>query len=49
MSDKRFKEYIKEQLPYIYENVLGAFFSGEKLNDIIDTIEVEYEKFMNKL
>ena len=49
MSDKRFKEYIKEQMPYIYEEVLGAFFTGEMLNSIIESIESEYEKFFANL
>jgi hypothetical protein len=49
MSQKRFKSYIKEQLPYIYENVLGAFFEGEILNGIIDTVEEEYKKLIAKL
>lgn len=49
MNNQRFKEYVKEQLPYLYENVLGAYFQDEMLSDIIETIEQEYEKFMNKL
>lgn len=49
MTEQRFKEYIKEQLPFIYESVLGKYFSGEILNDIIDTIEKDYEKFFKKL
>jgi hypothetical protein len=49
MSQKRFEEYIKGQLPFIYENVLGAFYEGEMLSGIIETIEEEYEKFLIKL
>lgn len=49
MSEKRFHEYIKEQLPWIYENVIGKFFEGEIFNGIIDTIENEYMKFFSKL
>jgi hypothetical protein len=49
MSQKRFEEYVKEQLPYIYENVIGAFFEGEMYDNIIATIEEEYEKFLVKL
>jgi hypothetical protein len=49
MSQKTFESYIREQLPYIYENVLGKYFEGEILNGIIDTIEEEFKKFLSKL
>ena len=49
MNQQKFKEYVKEQLPYIYENVLGKFFEGEILTGIIETIENEYEIFFSKL
>lgn len=49
MSQKTFEIYIREQLPYIYENVLGKYFEGEILNGIIDTIEKEFKKFLSKL
>jgi len=49
MSQKRFEEYIREQLPWIYENVIGKFFSGDIYNGIIETIEEEYKKFLAKL
>jgi hypothetical protein len=49
MSNMRFKEYIKEQLPFIYTNIIGKFFEGEMYNGIIDTIETEFEKFFAKL
>lgn len=49
MSQKTFENYIREQLPYIYENVLGKFFEGEIYDGIIETIEEEYKKFLAKL
>jgi len=49
MSNQRFKEYVKSQLPYIYENVIGKFFTGDQYDSIIDTIEGEFEKFLSKL
>ena len=49
MSQKRFEEYIAEQLPWIYSNVIGLFFSGEIYDDIIKVIEDEYEVFLNNL
>ncbi len=49
MSEHTFKEYVKEQLPYIYENVIGAFYKGEKYDNIVKNTENEYEIFMSKL
>jgi hypothetical protein len=49
MSQERFENYIREQLPWIYENVIGAFYKDEIYNNIIDTIEKEFEKFLSKL
>ena len=49
MDQVRFKEYVREQMPYIYENVIGEYFKGVIYDNIIDTIEEEYKKFMVKL
>jgi hypothetical protein len=49
MSQKAFENYVREQLPYIYQNVLGKYFEDEILNGIIDTIEEQFKKFMSKL
>ena len=49
MSQKTFEDYIREQLPFIFENVIGMYFEGDILNGIIDTIEIEFEKFLSKL
>ena len=49
MSQERFEQYVKEQLPWIYENVIGAFYSGAKYDAILQTIEQEFEKFLSKL
>jgi hypothetical protein len=49
MSEVRFREYIKEQLPFIYSDVIGKYFEGEIYNNIIETIETEYENFFAKL
>lgn len=49
MSQKRFESYVRSQLPFVYENVLGEFFEGEMLNGIISTIEDEFVKFLSKL
>lgn len=49
MSEKRFKAFVKEQIPILYENILGAYFEGEQLQNIIETIELDYNKYFNKL
>lgn len=49
MSQKRFEEYIALQLPFIYENVIGAYFQDEMYQSIVNTIEEEFKKFLNKL
>jgi hypothetical protein len=49
MSQKTFEEYIKSQLPYIYENVIGAFYDGVIYDGIVENIENEYRKFLTKL
>ena len=48
MAQKEFEAYVKEQLPFIYENVIGAFYTGSKYDSIIQTIEEDWEKFLNK-
>lgn len=49
MSQKSFENYIREQLPWIYENVIGVYFDGDIYNGIIQTIEDEFKKFLSKL
>ena len=49
MSNQRFKAYIKEQLPFIYEEVIGKFFEGDVYDGIVQTIEDEFEKLLAKL
>jgi len=49
MSEIRFRQYIKEQMPFIYTEIIGAFFEGEIYNSIIDTIEENFEKFFLRL
>ncbi len=49
MGQKEFEKYIAEQLPYIYEYVLGAYFEGDMLNSIIETIETEFKQMLQKL
>ena len=49
MSQKAFEEYIRETLPWIYEDIIGAYFEGDIYNGIIENIEEEYKKFLSKL
>lgn len=49
MSQKRFEDYVREQLPFIYENIIAEFFTGPIYDGIISTIEEEYQKFLSKL
>lgn len=49
MSQKRFEDYVREQLPYIYTYVIGEFFRDKEYDDIIKNIEESYKKFLSKL
>lgn len=49
MSQKRFENYIRDQLPWIYENVIGKYYEGKMKDGIIETIEEDYKKFFAKL
>lgn len=49
MSQKRFENYIRDQLPWIYTDVIGKFFKGKIYDNIIATIEEDYKKFFAKL
>ncbi len=49
MSQKTFENYVRNQLPWIYTNVIGQFFEGKIYDGIIETIEKDYEKFFAKL
>jgi len=49
MNNEKFEDYVREQLPWVYENVIGKYFDGEIYDGIIDTIENEFKKFLSKL
>jgi len=49
MSQKSFETYIREQLPFIYENVIGKYFEGDLYSGVVDTIEEEFERFLIRL
>jgi hypothetical protein len=50
MSQQRFKEYVKSQLPYIYSEVVMVLFPDKSKSDaVIQSIEEEYKIFLSKL
>jgi hypothetical protein len=50
MSQKRFEEYIRNQITWIFENVLRPVYKDDTIyNGITATIEEEYKKFLSKL
>lgn len=49
MNENTFRDYIKEQIPFIYENLIREFYDEITAEDIINNIEQDFEKFLTKL
>ena len=49
MSQKTFENYVREQLPIIYEEVIHGLYDEDRANDIIENIENEFEIYLSKL
>lgn len=49
LSQMQFEAYVREQLPWIYEEVIGLTYSGDKYDAVLYNIESEFEKFLSKL
>jgi len=50
MSQKRFEAYVREQLPFIYSEVIQALYPDKLTSDrIIASIEDEYQNFLSRL
>lgn len=51
MSEYAFRDYIREQLPWIYSDVIGKYYKvgGWRYNRKIESIEEKYMFFMSKL
>lgn len=49
MDNIEFKSFVRNQLPFIYSEVIGAFYKGQIFDDIIFNIEQEFEKTFSKL
>jgi hypothetical protein len=51
MSEHAFRDYVRDQLPWIYSNVIGRYYKPGywRYNRRIEAIEEEYKKFLSKL
>lgn len=50
MNEFDFTNYIKDQLPFIYENIIRPFYNNdESYNNIINCIEDEFSIYLAKL
>jgi hypothetical protein len=51
MSEHAFRDYVRNQLPWIYTDVIGKYYKvgGWRYNRKIEAIETEYQKFLSKL
>lgn len=49
MNQQQFVEYVAEQLPIIYEEVIMQIFKSDQAKLVIESIEAEYQKFLSKL
>lgn len=49
MSQDRFKEYVREQLPVIYDDVIRKMYDDEASNILIEIIETEWEGYLDRL
>ena len=51
MSEHTFRDYIRNQLPWIYTDVIGKYYKigGWRYNRKINNIEDQYKKFLSKL
>jgi hypothetical protein len=49
MSEVQFHSYVKDQLPFIYTDIIRPMFDEETYEAIIENIENEFQKFFNKL
>jgi hypothetical protein len=49
MTQQTFREYVKNQLPFIFDQVIRPLFDDETYHVIIENIENDFEKFLSKL
>lgn len=49
MDEHKFRTYVKEQIPFIYDNLIMAYYEEVQARDIINNIEKEFEKYLTRL
>lgn len=51
MTEHSFRDYVRNQLPWIYSDVIGKYYKmgGWRYNRKVNMIEEEYKKFLSKL
>jgi len=49
MTQQQFKEYIANQIPIIYEDLIMQIYKADQATIVIDSIEEEYKKFLSKI
>ena len=48
-DELQFRNYIKDQLPFIYSEIIDKLFNEHEAKDVIELIENEFEKFFGVL
>jgi len=49
MNQTQFEDYVRNQLPFIYENVIHPLYSDERYKMVVDSIEDEFKRFLSKI
>ena len=49
MTEFEFRAYVKAQMPFVYESVIGMMYSGDRFDSIVENIERDYSSFFNNL
>jgi hypothetical protein len=49
MTEKKFEQYVRDQIPWIYSEVVERFYKDDALDEKIKKIEDKFRKFFKKL
>lgn len=49
MTQFEFEAYVREQLPWIYSQVIGLAYSGDEYDAVLENIELEFQSFLGNL
>jgi hypothetical protein len=49
MTDKRFKDYVGEQIPFIYSDVIGRYYQDEAFDEKIREVEKGFKTFLKDI